>query len=430
MSSISEFSVGRLSDEMCIFPHCRTLKPSHLFYLSLIWAPSPLPHPMETVLVKDETFSMLASLSDTFFFCPIHSIQFSTQLFNKIYSSLDLAIFSFLCCCEPQPLNSLTGLLFPALFSGSLCWYLHVGGLRTQCWALFSFLVFLLPTWSYQSHGLTLSVSPRFSSADQNSISNCLLDIFIWMSKRHRKLPFWNIVLDIPFLASSQLVSLEIDFNCKQKKISKIVAWKYKFYFSHIWKRPAGQHSELLWRLLAHQFSLYVSDSPLWLVLLSFQSLQCMWWYWHGSHQIWVSGGKRVKRAYQWAWNNLSRNLTKCFQLFWLARTQRMGTHLVSKKGTQKWIFSGLLSIFNKIWILLPKKKERIGTVQQVHTISPLILGISVNRIIVHLVIQIKIPGLFLIPQLTCQLVLLALFPEYILTLSSFLLLLCCPLNT
>lgn len=72
-----------------------------------------------------------------------------------------------------------------------------------------------------------------------------------------------------------------------------------------------------------------------------------------------------------------------------LARPQTEGTHIASRKTTQKWILSEPVSIFNDIGILLPTKKGRIGTVWQVEissTVSPLILAVSVERILVHLV--------------------------------------------
>lgn len=133
------FSVGTLS-KTCIFPHCRKLKPSLSLLLHLSDPVSyPFFHLIETVFVKNKTFSMLAYLSDTFFFCT-QFIQFNFLLnsFNTIDSSLYLHIFSFLCCYElQQPLNSLTISLDsfsqPHSLAPSLVLMPECQGSRVQC---------------------------------------------------------------------------------------------------------------------------------------------------------------------------------------------------------------------------------------------------------------------------------------------------------
>lgn len=128
----------------------------------------------------------------------------------------------------------------------------------------------------------------------------------------------------------------------------------YKFCFSLMWKRAEGLHTKLLWKLLGHQVSFYVSES------------HCLGRCLHLSNHFSIHSGlgtppscsgfrrkmmgkidKRVKREHHLAWNKLSRNLTCYFQLYFVGQNPANGHTPSCKEKKAKIVLAGPISIFN-----------------------------------------------------------------------------------
>lgn len=118
----------------------------------------------------------------------------------------NLAYFPFFAAMKPRSLNSLTTSL-PQFHSLVPLLVLIPKYWGSQGSVLGPFLFSTYPFFFTQSYKISwlnslnnsqiFIFNPNLLFQNQISISNCLLETPIWVSNRHLKLPFQNLVLDI-----------------------------------------------------------------------------------------------------------------------------------------------------------------------------------------------------------------------------------------